>query len=210
MRCYQIISVIFLFSLMIGQNWDSRDRWQKADEIIKAMNLMAGSSAADIGCKDGYLTIKLAKAVGEDGAVFAVDIDESALDDLQKNLDERKIANVRKVLGLVDNPKLNENSLDAAVILNAYHEMDDYPAMLKHIKAALKKGGRLVIVDGISNSRRKSSRKTQTNKHELAIDLASNDLIEAGFRIIEKTEQFVSKHPWRDEQWILVAVPASD
>ena len=115
-----------------------------------------------------------------------------------------------KVLSQTDDPKLDENSINAAIILNAYHEMDEYPAMLSHIRRALKKEGRLVIVDGISNSRRKSKRSVQTGKHELSIDFAISDLETAGFQIIEKNEQFVTKHPWRDEQWILVAIVQSE
>ena len=90
------LSCILLSITYSQQNWERRDGWQKTDEIIKAMNLSEGSLAADIGSKDGYLTVKLAQAVGNKGIVYAVDIDEKAFIDLQKNLDDRKIKNVTK------------------------------------------------------------------------------------------------------------------
>jgi ubiquinone/menaquinone biosynthesis C-methylase UbiE len=52
----------------------SRERWQHVDEIFKAAGIVGGSSVADVGAGDGFLTLRIAPIVGENGHVFAVDI----------------------------------------------------------------------------------------------------------------------------------------
>jgi ubiquinone/menaquinone biosynthesis C-methylase UbiE len=90
--------------------WADRDRWQKADEIIRYLNLKAGATVGDVGCHEGYMTIKLATTVGSTGKVYAVDVEQSKLDRLQANLSKRDISQVQLVKGDYDNPKLPLNT----------------------------------------------------------------------------------------------------
>ncbi|MDZ7648339.1 MAG: hypothetical protein U5K54_14780 [Cytophagales bacterium] len=59
--------------------WADRDRWQKAEELIGYLNLNAGATVGDVGCHEGYMTVKLAKAVGSAGKIYAVDVEQSKL-----------------------------------------------------------------------------------------------------------------------------------
>ncbi len=110
--------------------WAERDTWQRADEIIKLLKIKPGSHVADIGCHEGYMTIKLSREVNGKGTVYAVDVDQRKLDLLKKHLTERKIENVTLIKGDYDDPKLPSNSLDAVIILDTYHEMDDHDKIL--------------------------------------------------------------------------------
>lgn len=185
--------------------WPDRDKWQKPDELIRHLNLKAGSKVADIGCHEGYLTVKLSAAVGTEGHVFAVDIEQSKLDRLKKNLDSRHISNVTTVKGDTDNPKLSPGSLDGVIILDTYHEMDAHDAMLQHIRSALKPGGRLVLCEAIAEARRKSSRDVQEGKHELGLSFALEDVRKAGFTIVYQADPFVDRTAEKgDKMWILV------
>ncbi len=112
--------------------WAERDTWQRADDIIKLLKIKPGSHVADIGCHEGYMTIKLSRQVSGTGTVYAVDVDQSKLDLLKKHLTERKIENVSLIKGDYDDPKLPSNSLDAAIILDTYHEMDDHDKILEY------------------------------------------------------------------------------
>ena len=103
-----------------------REQWQKVDDIFAAMAIRPGATVADIGAGDGFFTSRLARAVGPDGRVFAVDIDDKALERLRKRLEEDAIRNVTVVKGATDDPKLPERVLDSALIVNAYHEMDQH------------------------------------------------------------------------------------
>lgn len=184
--------------------WKARDAWQKPADIIKRLKIDKNSVVADIGCNEGYLTFKLSNVAAK---VYAVDVDQGKLDKLTLHKDERKISNVVVVKGDYDNPRLPDNTLDAVVILDTYHEMDDHDEILQHIMTALKKGGRLVICEPIAESRRNSTRAQQEGKHELAMKFALEDLEKAGFSIQEKTDPFVDREKVKgDKMWIIVAV----
>ena len=140
--------------------WEKRDKWQDVPGIFEAMAVQPGSHVADIGAREGYLTVRLAEAVGPEGRVYAVDINANSLEKLRKNLAHEDTSRVALVHSEPDDPMLAEASLDAAVVVNSYHEFEAYEAMLKHIKVALKPGGRLVLVEPITDRRRDATRKT--------------------------------------------------
>lgn len=186
--------------------WEDRDNWQKAPVIISALAIEEGSKVADVGCHQGYMTVKLARVVGKTGKVYAVDIDTYQLQKLEENLKKRNLLNnVDIIKGDYNDPKLPENTLDAVIIMDTYHEMDEYESMLKHIKNALKPGGRIVIVEPIAEDRVKWSRARQEGKHEIAIRYVINDLRKAGFKLIQDIYPFVNREVKGDIMWMLIA-----
>lgn len=209
-----IISLFFSVTLIAQDTWKDvykenawtdRDRWQKAEELISQLKLKPESKVADVGCHEGYMTIKLA-AVVTAGQVFAVDVEQPKLDKLNTILTKRALQNVTTIKGDYDNPKLPVNTLDAVIILDTYHEMDDHDKILQHIKSALKPGGRLVLCEAIAESRRAVTRQEQERKHELSINFALADLQAAGFIIIKQQDPFVDRTAEKgDKMWLLVA-----
>ncbi|MBK7650632.1 MAG: methyltransferase domain-containing protein [Flammeovirgaceae bacterium] len=186
--------------------WVDRDRWQKADELIHYLNLKTGSQVGDVGCHEGYMTLKLAATVGSAGKVYAVDVVQSKLDKLQVNLTKGNLNQVQLIKGDYDNPKLPVNTLDAVIILDTYHEMADHDQILQHIKASLKSGGRLILCEAIADERRNLSRAEQERKHELGMNFALEDLKKAGFLIIKQQDPFVDRTKEKgDKMWLIVA-----
>jgi predicted methyltransferase len=183
-----------------------REAWQKVDQIFSAMGVRSGATVADVGAGDGFFTSRLARAVGPDGRVFAVDVDEKALTRLQKRLEDESIRNVFVVKGTTTDPRLPERTLDAALIVNAYHEMSQHQPMLSALRSALKPDGKLVIVEPISDARRASSRAEQTKAHEIAPEFVLADARHAGFRIVGLQDPFTSRG--RDLEWLLALQPA--
>lgn len=211
-----VLLVLFSFS-SFGQDqwknvytesaWADRDKWQKADELIRQLNIKSGSKVADVGSHEGYMTVKFAAVAGSAGKVLAVDVSRSKLDKLKEHLSKRNITNVALIKGDDDNPKLPPNSLDAVIILDTYHEMDDHDKILQHIKASLKSGGRLVLCEPIADERRKLGRKDQEAKHELSMNFALEDLQKAGFIILKQQDPFVDRSKEKgDKMWLIVAV----
>jgi predicted methyltransferase len=166
----------------------NREGWQHLDEIFKAMQIGPGSKAADLGAGDGFLTVRLAPRVGENGRVYAEDIDKKRLAGLRARLAEEHLANVDIIEGEPNDPHLPAG-LDAVVIVNAYHEMHGWEEMLGHIHEALKPGGRLVIAEP-SPSSDQDSRAEQMKKHRITASLVAEDMLRAGFTVIEKREKF--------------------
>jgi predicted methyltransferase len=185
-----------------------REAWQKVDQIFSAMGVRSGATVADVGAGDGFFTSRLARAVGPDGRVFAVDVDEKALTRLQKRLEDEGIRNVFVVKGTPTDPRLPERTLDAALIVNAYHEMREHQQMLSALRSALKPDGKLVIVEPISDTRRSRSRGDQTKAHEIAPEFVLADARSAGFRIVGLQDPFTSRDRDRDMEWLLVLQPA--
>lgn len=187
--------------------WKERDQWQKPTELIARLQISKGSTVADIGCHEGYMSFKLAAAVGAEGKIYAVDVVQNKLDMLNDHAKERGITNIVTIKGDYDNPKLPEGAIDAVIIIDTYHEMDDHDDILAHVYRALKPGGRLVICEPIADSRKNDSRADQERKHELGINFALEDLSRAGFKVVEQKENFVDRVKVKgDRMWVVVAV----
>lgn len=186
--------------------WAERDQWQKADRLIDLLKIGPGSRVADVGCHEGYMTFKLAREVGSTGLVYAVDIETFKLEKLEKQAAENSLDQIKVIKGQDDNPNLPANTLDAVIILDTYHEMDEHDAMLQHIRAALKTGGRLLICEPIADARRALSRSEQEKKHELAIEYVLTDLKKAGFHILFQKDNFIDRSKEKgDKMWVVLA-----
>ena len=109
--------------------------------------------------------------------------------------------------GAEDDPKLPAGTLDAALIVNAYHEMREHQAVLTAIRFALKPEGRLVIVEPISSGMRSRPRERQTRDHEIAPDFVQEDAKAAGFRIVSLEDPFTERRTDRATEWMLVLSP---
>ncbi len=186
--------------------WASRDQWQRAGELIRKLNITTGSSVADIGCHEGYMTFKLSREVGPDGHVYAVDLDAGRLDKLSAHRDVQKILNITTIIGNDDNPRLPQDQLDAVLILDTYHEMRNHDKILQHIKSSIRKGGRLVICEPIADQRRKSLRSVQEAQHEVGMNFVLKDLENMGFKILNTHDPFVDRTKEKgDKMWLIVA-----
>ena len=166
-----------------------REHWQRIDIIFEAMAIRPGSMVADVGAGDGFLTIRLSPVVGENGRVYAEDIVAKRLEGLRKRAADAHLNNVTVVNGSADDPRLPAGQLDAVVILNAYHEVANYDGMLRHIRDALKPGGRLVIAEP-SPSEGEETRAQQMAKHRIASSFVVEDMKRGSFTVIDTREKF--------------------
>lgn len=194
-------------NIYVESAWEERDKWQHPEWIIEAMQAGPGKHVADIGSHEGYMTVKLAKAVGPEGKVYAVEVNNYKLNKLKGYLKERDFSNVELINAAYDNPKTPVNRMDAILILDTYHEIKDYKKVLNHLKNSLKSDGRLVIIEPIAEERRDWSRKKQTDKHEIAIRYVKAELEEAGFNIVDQNRMFLDRTKEKgDKLWLLVAM----
>lgn len=124
-----------------------RLREERPDLLISALGLKTDDAVADIGAGSGYYSWRIAEKVGTNGIVYAVDIQQEMLDILARKMADRKIANVRGILGTEKDPKLAPESIDLALMVDVYHEFEYPYEMMREICAALKPGGRVVLVE---------------------------------------------------------------
>ncbi len=128
-------------------NRPERDKEERPEQLISALQIRRGATVADIGSGTGYFTWRLAEQVGPGGKVYAVDVQPAMLDLTKAAVAEHKLSNVEYVLATDSSARLPERSVDLAFIAYAYHEFGDPEAMMRGIRRALKPGGRVVILE---------------------------------------------------------------
>jgi ubiquinone/menaquinone biosynthesis C-methylase UbiE len=124
-----------------------RDAWQKPEQIMDALAIADGSVVADIGAGAGWFTIRLARRVGPNGTVYAIDVQRQMLEAIRRRVEREGLRNVQTRLGHTNNPNLPPASLDAVLMVDVYAEVVDPAAFLKNVAAAIKPGGRIGIVN---------------------------------------------------------------
>jgi ubiquinone/menaquinone biosynthesis C-methylase UbiE len=125
----------------------ARDAWQKPDQVVGALGLKAGETACDIGSGPGYFTLRLARAVGPSGFVYAIDVEARMLQALRERLERAHVRNVAPVLALSEDPLLPHGACDVVLVVNTYHFFPDRGGYLKRLRQSLKPHGRVVNID---------------------------------------------------------------
>jgi len=186
-----------------------REEWSRIPDLFAALEVRPGSRVADIGAGGGLFTARLSRAVGPSGRVFAVDIDTAVLRRLRLRVERDTLSNVEVVEGTPTSPRLAAGTLDAILIVHAYHEFTEVQAMLREIVAALKPGGRVAILDQSPFRRRVfQARAEQTQSHSLASWFGVEDLVKEGLQIVELQDPFIwaESTNGQTDQWLVVAM----
>jgi len=134
-----------------GASWlerPEREEEERTDLLLAELKLKAGDVVADVGAGSGYFSWRMARIVGDKGAVHGVEIQQEFLDMLMTNMKKRGVGDIVKpVLGTVQDPKLPAGSCDLILLVDVYHEFDYPYEMAAAMIRALKPGGRLVYVE---------------------------------------------------------------
>ena len=124
-----------------------RDREERTDLLLAALQLQAGMVVADIGAGTGYLSRRMAQAVMPGGKVFAVDLQPQMISLLQAGAVRSGLTQIEARLGSVDDVRLPASSVDLAIMVDVYHELSYPYEIMASIMKALKPGGRIVFVE---------------------------------------------------------------
>ena len=128
------------------EGWN-RDRWQQPDKVIQALDLKPGDGVTDLGSGSGYFTLRLARAVGTQGKIYAVDVDASMNALVMNKASSAQLTNIQAVLAAGDNSRLPPASVDLVFTVNTYHHLGDPVKYFTTLKSTLKPGGRIAIID---------------------------------------------------------------
>jgi predicted methyltransferase len=126
---------------------ESRDAAGEAANVIRLVGIGRGQTIADIGAGSGYYTVRLSPVVGKTGRVIAQDITPQYLNGLKRRVRRAGLHNVSFVQGSAGDPRLPRAAVDAALMIHMYHEVAQPYALLGKLRASLKPGGKLAIVD---------------------------------------------------------------
>lgn len=144
----------------------------QVDRVMDVLGLRPGSVIADIGAGGGWFTVRAARRVAPGGKVIAEDINPHAIETIQDRAAREQLPDVVSVLGSPDNPRLDANTLDAALMLRVYHEVAHPPVMLAYVARALKAGGRFAVIDHPGHG----------NDHGINADVVRAEVERAGLR----------------------------
>jgi len=152
-----------------------RDSVNEAQTVMNLADMREGMTVADIGAGEGYYTVRLAVRVGKSGRVLAQDIDRAALERLGQRIERERFDNVSIKLGAPDDPGLPSSSFDRIFLVHMYHEVAEPYAFLWRLRPALRKGGRVIVVDT----------DRPTDRHGIAPALLFCEFAAVGFRLTE-------------------------
>jgi SAM-dependent methyltransferase len=123
-----------------------RAKWQLPDRVVAALRLKKGGLAAEIGSGTGQFTIRMAKRVGDEGRVYAIDVEPRMLDVLAERA---AAAKAWGIVGLLapDGGGLPPEPVDVVLMVNVFHHVHDRADYLRGLASCLAPGGRIAIVD---------------------------------------------------------------
>ncbi|MGD8895395.1 MAG: class I SAM-dependent methyltransferase [Acidobacteriota bacterium] len=125
----------------------SREGWQLPDRVIESLRIQSGEHVADVGAGDGYFTFRLAAAVGPSGRVYAVEVDDERVAELERRAREGSHDNVVVVRGEYADPLLPDGEIDLVLFCNSYHHIEDRVAYLDRLRSDLADEARVAVID---------------------------------------------------------------
>ncbi len=133
-----------------GAPWlvrESRQREEDCRLLLEALAIKKGQKICDLGCGNGFYTLELARRVGPEGVVYAVDIQPEMLRMLARRAAEEGLTNIRPILGTFIDPRLPKGEVDLVLCIDVYHEFSHPEQMLARIRESLAADGRLVLAE---------------------------------------------------------------
>jgi predicted methyltransferase len=168
---------------------------EEARQLVDAMQLQPGMVVADVGAGDGEWTVALSAAVGQDGHVYATEIETDKVEELRQYLDDQKIENATVLLGNQTESGLSTNCCDAVLLRMVYHHFENPEAMRTSLHQALRPGGVLAIVDIVPQRHwRQLKGVPERGGHGIPLDDLVEELIVDGFELVSRHDD------WNDDE----------
>jgi ubiquinone/menaquinone biosynthesis C-methylase UbiE len=175
-----------------GAGWlerPERENEEAPSKALDALDLKAGMVVADIGAGSGYYASRMAKRVGASGRVYATDIQPGMIELLNRRVTSEGLTNVTTVLGAMDDPKLPAKSIDLAIMVDVYHELQQPQVFLQRLKETFKPDGRLVLVE----FRKEDPKVPILEVHKMSVAEVKQELEAEGYVL----DRVIDVLPWQ-------------
>jgi len=175
-----------------GAPWlvrESRQREEDCRLLLEALEVKEGLRICDLGCGNGFYTLELARLVGPEGIVYAVDIQPEMLRMLARRAAAEGLANIRPILGTFIDPRLPPGEVDMVLCVDVYHEFSHPEQMLARIRESLAEGGQLVLAE----FRGEDPAVPIKPLHKMTKAQIRAELEPAGFRVVREFDNL----PWQ-------------
>jgi len=176
-------------------NSPQRIEHEQPDKILRASGVNKNMVVVEVGCGTGFYTLPLAKLVGDEGLVYAVDVSLDMIKLLKKELKKHGQTNIKPVVSEGSSIPLHNNIADMVISINVLHESYDKDAFIKELKRLLKDNGRLLIID---------HKKDPTLRGGPPFEERVS--YEEAFSLLKKYFDIVVKGPSGDRQYGIIAM----
>ncbi len=158
--------------------FDSPGREQKLqiNRVMDLLEITPGKTVADIGAGSAWFSVRAARRVTDTGSVYAVDINPEATRYIDSRAQKEGLHNVKTVLSKSDDPRLPVNKIDSVLLLKTYHEVDKPVTLLQNLRAALRPGAKVGIIDRNGNG----------ENHGVSRDIVIHEASEAGYVLLSQ------------------------
>jgi len=153
-----------------------RDERLQIDRVMDILGISPGKVVADIGAGSGWFTVRAAKRIGAASLVYAVDINPEAIRYIDERVQKEQLSNVKMILSKPDDPLLPMSSVDAVLLLKTYHEVAQPIVLLRNLRAALRPGAKVGIIDRNGNG----------ENHGVSREVVIREAKEAGYRLLDQ------------------------
>jgi cyclopropane fatty-acyl-phospholipid synthase-like methyltransferase len=174
-----------------GAEWltrESRQREEDCKTMLAELGVKKGNVVCDLGCGNGFYSLKLAEMVGNEGKIIAVDIQPEMLEMLRKRAGD-SVKNIETVVCTEDDPKVAQESVDLVLMVDVYHELSKPAEVLGHVRKSLKKGGRVALVE----FRGEDEKVPIKPLHKMTIQQIKKEWGANGFKVVREFEGL----PWQ-------------
>jgi ubiquinone/menaquinone biosynthesis C-methylase UbiE len=158
-----------------------RDQKLHIDQVMNILGIEPGKVVADIGAGSGWFTVRAARRVTSTGKVYAVDINQQAIDYIRDRARKEQLSNIVTILNKPDSPGLLPDSIDAVLFLKAYHEIADPVMFLRNLHPSLRPGARIGIIERDGNG----------EDHGVNKKVILREADEAGYKMLEEHDDLV-------------------
>lgn len=168
-----------------GAEWlerSEREIEELPETALSKIGLKPGMTVADVGAGVGYFTVRIGKRVGPDGKIYAVDVQPEMLSILKDRARKANLSNIQPILGSESDPRLPPGCCDLILMVDVYHELSQPQKMLQKMRRALKKDGRLVLLE----YRKEDPHIPIRPEHKMSVEEAKAEVEAEGFKL-EKT-----------------------
>ena len=153
-----------------------RDERLQINRVMDILEITPGKSVADIGAGSGWFTVRAARRVTDAGVVYAVDINPEATRHIDKRAQKEGLHNVKTILSKSDDPQLPASTIDSVLLLKTYHEVNKPVALLRNLRASLRQGAKIGIIDRNGNG----------ENHGVDRDIVIKEASEAGYILLSE------------------------
>jgi SAM-dependent methyltransferase len=176
-----------------GADWldrSERESEENPEGAIDAIGIKPGMVVADVGAGTGYMSLRLARRVGPSGKVYSEDVQPEMLRRLRQNAAEAGLNNIQTVLGGEADPKLPPDTLDLILLVDVYHEFSQPQKMLRKMREALKRDGRLVLLE----YRKEDPSIPIRPEHKMSVQEVKLEVEAEGFHLDKVLEPLPRQH----------------